>query len=149
MGARRTFGLAHTTFCGRFPNLVNSKKAKSPKSTGEAAYCFCSGMKCRFLGLQICDQRLNPFNRDLIANRQEHSPVMLDLFVEFGAGVAHGEPVQPRTKATLIGCLLVKTCGREICSIKPSVKLGQPCSAEEPNGRFNSVTTAPAMIPIR
>ena len=49
----RTFGLAHTTFCRRFPNLVNSKKGRSPKSTGnsvvrrgrvgEAAYCFCSG----------------------------------------------------------------------------------------------------------
>src|SRR5436190_14900172 len=59
---------------------------------------------------------------------------MLDLFVEFGASVAHGESVQPRTKATLIGCLLVKAAGREICSIKPSVKPGQPCSAEEPNG---------------
>ncbi len=47
-------------------------------------------MKCRFLRLQIRDQGLNPFNRDLIANRQQHSPVMLDLFVEFGALLAHG-----------------------------------------------------------
>jgi hypothetical protein len=30
---------------------------------------------------------------------------MLDLFVEFGALLAHGEPVQPRTEATFIGCL--------------------------------------------
>src|SRR6266481_2429136 len=59
-------------------------------------------MKCRFLRLQIRDQGLNPFNRDLIANRQQHSPVMLDLFVEFGALLAHGEPVQPRTEATFI-----------------------------------------------
>jgi hypothetical protein len=27
-------------------------------------------MKCCFLRLQICDQRLKPFNRDLIANFQ-------------------------------------------------------------------------------
>ncbi len=105
-------------------------------------------MKCRFLGLQICDQGLNPFKRDLIANRQEHSPVMLDLFVEFGAPVAHGEPVQPRTKATLIGCLLVKDgCTGNL--FNPYVKVGQPCSAEEPTGQFNSVTTAPATTPIR
>src|SRR5438874_12271462 len=102
MGARRTFGLAHTTFFRRFPNPVNSKKAKTPKINRRGGLLLLLGMKCRFLGLQICDQGLNPFNRDLIANRQEHSPVMLDLFVEFGAGVAHGEPVQPRTKATLL-----------------------------------------------
>src|SRR5437762_12896270 len=48
------------------------------------------GMKCRFLRLQISDHLLKPFNRDLIGNRQEHFLIMLDLFVEFGALVAHG-----------------------------------------------------------
>ena len=102
------------------PKSRQFKKSQIPKINRRGGLLLLLGMKCRFLGLQICDQGLNPFNRDLIANRQEHSPVMLDLFVEFGAGVAHGEPVQPRTKATLIGCLLVKTAGREICSIPVS-----------------------------
>jgi hypothetical protein len=61
-------------------------------------------MKCRFLRLQISDQQLDPLNRRLIANRQEHLPVMLDLFVEFAALVAHGEPVEPPIEATVIGC---------------------------------------------
>ena len=52
-------------------------------------------MKCRFLRLQISDQHLDPFNRSLIANRQEHLPIMLDLFGELAALVAHGEPVEP------------------------------------------------------
>jgi hypothetical protein len=81
-------------------------------------------MKGRFLRLQICDQDLNPFNRDLIANAQQHLPVMIDLFVELGALTAHGNPFEPRTEAFLIRCLLVKTAGREICSIKPSIKVG-------------------------
>jgi hypothetical protein len=51
-------------------------------------------VKARFLRLQICDQGLNPLNRDLIADRQVYSPVMLDLFVEFGALVTHGNPLQ-------------------------------------------------------
>jgi hypothetical protein len=37
----------------------------------EAAYCFGSG-EGSLLCLQICDQGRNPFNRDLIADRQEH-----------------------------------------------------------------------------
>ena len=53
-------------------------------------------MKCRLSRLQFSDQRLNPFNRDLIANRQAYSPVMLDLFVEFFALVAHGNLLEPR-----------------------------------------------------
>ena len=56
-------------------------------------------VKGRFLRLQICDQGRNPFNRDLIADRQEHSLVMLDLFVEFGALVAHGTRSKPLTEA--------------------------------------------------
>jgi hypothetical protein len=48
-------------------------------------------MKSRFSHLQISDHRLNPIDRDLIANGQKYSPVMLDLFVEFVALVAHGE----------------------------------------------------------
>ena len=82
--------------------ISSIQKSQIPKINRRGGLLLLLGMKCRFLGLQICDQGLNPFNRDLIANRQEHSPVMLDLFVEFGAGVAHGEPVQPRTKATLL-----------------------------------------------
>jgi hypothetical protein len=52
-------------------------------------------MKSGFLRLQISDKHLDPFNRSLIANRQEHLPVMLDLFVEFAALVAHGDPAEP------------------------------------------------------
>jgi hypothetical protein len=42
---------------------------------------------------------------------------MLDLFVEFGALVAHGTRSRPLTEAILIGCLWVKTVGPEICSL--------------------------------
>jgi hypothetical protein len=95
MRTRRTFGLAHTTFCRRFPNLVNSKKADPQNQQAiphlAVRLLLLLGMKCRFLRLQIRDQGLNPFNRDLIANRQEHLPVMRDLFVELDARVAHGE----------------------------------------------------------
>jgi len=49
-------------------------------------------MKCCFLRLQISDQPGKPFNRNLIANGQEYLPVMLDLFIEFVALVAHGNP---------------------------------------------------------
>jgi hypothetical protein len=47
-------------------------------------------MKCCFLRLQISDHPGKPCNRNLIANGQEYSPVMLDLFIEFVAVVAHG-----------------------------------------------------------
>jgi hypothetical protein len=62
-------------------------------------------MKCRFLRVHISDHRLNPIDRDLIANGQKYSPVMLDLFVEFGALVTHEgtcsnrEPMQPSLAA--------------------------------------------------
>src|ERR1700694_3646551 len=50
-------------------------------------------MKCVFLHLQISDQRLKPFNSDRVGNCQEHFLIMLYLFVEFGALVAHrGRP---------------------------------------------------------
>ena len=41
---------------------------------------------------------------------------MIDLFIEFVALVAHGNPLEPRTEATLIGCLMVSTAGMGICS---------------------------------
>ncbi len=72
----------------------------------EAANCggllLSLGVKGRFLRLQICDQGPNPFNRDLIADRQQHSLVMLDLFVEFGALVAHGTRSRPLTGRSLL-----------------------------------------------
>ena len=60
-------------------------------------------MKRCFLHMQNSDLRLNPINRDLITNGQEYSPVMLDLFIEFVALVAHGNPLETRTEAMLIG----------------------------------------------
>ena len=72
-------------------------------------------MKDRFLRLQIFNQRLNLFDRKLIANCQGHSPIMLDLFVEFDALLAHGiDPVRIANRSNLIGRLIVKTIGREI-----------------------------------
>jgi len=59
---------------------------------------------------------INPIDRDLIANGQKYSPVMLDLFVEFVALVAHGKPARTANRATLIRCLLVSTAGMGICS---------------------------------
>ena len=41
---------------------------------------------------------------------------MIDLFIEFVALVAHGNPLEPRTESTLIGCLMVSTAGMGICS---------------------------------
>ncbi len=73
-------------------------------------------MKCCFLRLQISDQPGKPFNRNLIANGQKYAPVLIDLFIEFVALVAHGNPLEPRTEATLIGCLMVSTAGMGICS---------------------------------
>ena len=43
---------------------------------------------------------------------------MLDLFVEFDAFIAHRTPFELRTGATLIGRLIFKTIGREICSFE-------------------------------
>jgi hypothetical protein len=42
---------------------------------------------------------------------------MIDLFIEFVALVAHGNPLEPRTEPTLIGCLMVSTAGMGICSL--------------------------------
>jgi hypothetical protein len=81
-------------------------------------------MKCRLSRLQFSDQRLNPFNRDLIANRQAYSPVMLNLFVQFVALVAHGNRSN-RDRGNPHWLPIGKTAGREICSPKPSVKLGK------------------------
>jgi hypothetical protein len=66
-------------------------------------------MKCCFLRLQISDHRLNPINRDLIArdliaNGQEYSPVMFNLFIEFVALFAHGNPSP--TNQRLLDCRL-------------------------------------------
>jgi hypothetical protein len=42
---------------------------------------------------------------------------MLNPFVDLFALVAHGaNPFEPRTEATLIGCLMVSTAGMGICS---------------------------------
>jgi hypothetical protein len=46
-------------------------------------------MKGRLLRLQILNERLNSFDRKLIADSQGHLPVVLDLFVMFDAFVAH------------------------------------------------------------
>jgi hypothetical protein len=105
-------------------------------------------MKCRFLRLQICDQGLKPFNRDLIANRQEHSPVMLNLFVDFGALVAHGEPRSNRVPRQLLldAHWYRRLDGKfvhQAFEIRPEV----PLTSQK--GPFTSVTTAPAMTPIR
>jgi hypothetical protein len=70
--------------------ISSIQKRPIPKINRRGGLLVLLRMKCRFLRVQICDQGLNPFNRDLIANRQEHSPVMLDLFVELDASVAHG-----------------------------------------------------------
>jgi hypothetical protein len=51
-------------------------------------------MKHRLLRLQICDQRLDPVNCKLVTNSQKQFLVMLDLFVELSALVAHWEPVR-------------------------------------------------------
>jgi hypothetical protein len=42
---------------------------------------------------------------------------MFELFIELVALVAHGNPLEPRTEATLIGCLMVSTAGMGICSL--------------------------------
>jgi hypothetical protein len=57
---------------------------------------------------------------------------MIDLFIEFVALVAHGDPLEPRTEATLIGCLMVSTAGMGICS---------PASTREPKGTTAKGTT--------
>jgi hypothetical protein len=41
---------------------------------------------------------------------------MLDPFVKFDALIAHRTPFEPRTAATLIGCLIFKTIEWENCS---------------------------------
>ena len=46
-----------------------------------------------------------PFNRNLIANGQKYAPVLIDLFIEFVALVAHGNPLEP--DATSWVCLIV------------------------------------------
>jgi hypothetical protein len=66
------------------------------KISGEGGLLLLLRMKGCFLRLQISDHPGKPFNRNLIANGQEYLPVMLDLFIEFVAPVAHG--------GTLIGC---------------------------------------------
>jgi hypothetical protein len=73
---------------------------------------------------QISDHRLNPINRNLIANGQDYSLVTLDLFVEFNALVAYGNR-SSRDRGNPHWLPIDKTAGREICSPKPSVKLGK------------------------
>ena len=48
---------------------------------------------------------------------------MIDLFIEFVALVAHGNPLEPRTEATLTGCLIVNTAGMGICSSASTIIL--------------------------
>ena len=108
-------------------------------------------MKCRFLRLQIRDQGLNPFNRDLIANRHEHLPVMRDLFVELGARVAHGETGSSRVPRQPLWDACVGKDGwtanlfnQAYCQSRPTM-----VPLRNQTGRFTSVTTTPAMTPIR
>ena len=51
---------------------------------------------------------------------------MLDLFVEFDAFIAHRTPFELRTGATLIGRLIFKTIGREICSFEDLERFNYP-----------------------
>jgi hypothetical protein len=41
---------------------------------------------------------------------------MIDLFIELVALDAHGNPLEPQSEATLIGCLMVITAEMGICS---------------------------------
>jgi hypothetical protein len=47
---------------------------------------------------------------------------MLDLFVEFGALLAHGGTRSTAYRGNIYWMPLVKTAGREICSINPLSK---------------------------
>ena len=98
--------------------LAKPRKSNERRPPTEADLLLLLRMKCRLSRLQFSDQRLNPFNRDLIANRQAYSPVMLNLFVQFVALVAHGNLLEPRNP--LRGRLMVKRAGMGICS-RPSV----------------------------
>jgi hypothetical protein len=71
---------------------------KFTQMNGGALLLLLRMQRC-FLRLQISDQPGKPFDRDLIANGQEYSPVMLDLFIEVVALVAHGEPFLTRRVA--------------------------------------------------
>ena len=51
---------------------------------------------------------------------------MLDLFIEFDALIAHGVPLEPRNGAALIGRLVVKTTGRENCSLRDLERFDRP-----------------------
>ena len=106
-------------------------------------------MKCRFLRLQIRDQGLNPFNRDLIANRQQHSPVMLDLFVEFGALLAHGGTRSTAYRGNIYWMPVGKDGWTGNLFNQPLSKWPTMVPLRNQTGRFTSVMTAPAMTPIR
>ena len=84
---------------------------------------------------------------------------MLDLFVEFGALVAHGGTLSNRkTGATLIGCMMESTAGMGICSPVSNSKKGErvhpgagpgegwPGSLARPEQRLYPLETARQML---
>jgi hypothetical protein len=74
-------------------------------------------VKRGLLSQQFSDQLFGPINRDLVAYREQYYSIPLNRFVDFDALIAHRTPLEPRNGATLIGRLIVKTIGRENCSL--------------------------------
>jgi hypothetical protein len=83
-------------------------------------------VKCGLLSQQFSDQFFGAINRDLIAYREQYFSVPLNLCVEFDALIAHRVPLEPRNGAALIGRLVVKTTGRENCSLRDLEPFDRP-----------------------
>ena len=91
MGACRTFGLPIRHFAAG-SQISSIQKSQIPKINRRGGLLLLLRMKCRFLGLQICDQGLNPFNRDLIAIDKSIRR-QCSIFLSSSAQVSHmGNP---------------------------------------------------------
>jgi hypothetical protein len=88
--------------------------SQSKRPLTEAALLLLLRMKEHFLCLQILNERLNSFDRKLIANCQGHFPMMLDPFVEFDASVTHRTDPDPNREQPSLVARLVRRLGKEI-----------------------------------
>jgi hypothetical protein len=90
---------------------------KMGRGLRSAPLLFRLRVKRGLLSQQFSDQFFGAINRDLIAYREQYFSIPLNLCVEFDALIAHRILLEPRNWAALIGRLIVKTTGRENCSL--------------------------------
>jgi hypothetical protein len=108
------------------PSSLDGSGSNGQRRAQPAPLPFLLRVKCGLLSQQFSDQFFGAINRDLIAYREQYFSVPLNLCVEFDALIAHRVPLEPRNGAALIGRLIVKTTGRENCSLRDLEHFDRP-----------------------